>query len=291
MLLDILNKIRPGKSRFVLVHNHIFKNAGSSIDWALKKNFGDNFLDHRDDDLMRRGAAYLGPYLENQKNIRALSTHHLTLPLPDISKVNILQIMMFRHPIERVTSVYSFERKQIEATTPGAIHAQKFNLNDYILWRMRPDVGATIRNFHVLKSLPPKIQRLEAYTSEDVSSAKRYLKSIKLLGLVEKFDESMVLFEHVVGRLGRNIDLSYVKQNVNQDYLGLNREERINNLRSQIDDYTFNLLVANNEQDLELYAWVEREFMARIKSIPDFNNRLDAFRKRCISNETSNHAD
>ena len=33
--------------RVIMVHTHIFKNAGTSLDWVLQKNFGKNFLDHR----------------------------------------------------------------------------------------------------------------------------------------------------------------------------------------------------------------------------------------------------
>lgn len=55
---------------------HAFKNAGSTIDWALEKNFNKAFIDHRDDKNMKKGAAYLGPYLIENLNISALSSHH-----------------------------------------------------------------------------------------------------------------------------------------------------------------------------------------------------------------------
>ena len=39
----------------VIVHIHIFKNAGSSFDSSLRENFGKNFVDHRDDaDIVKR---------------------------------------------------------------------------------------------------------------------------------------------------------------------------------------------------------------------------------------------
>ena len=56
--------------RSVIIHNHLFKNAGSSFDWVLQKNFGDDFVDHREDQEMIEGAKYLGPFLQKHKNIK-----------------------------------------------------------------------------------------------------------------------------------------------------------------------------------------------------------------------------
>ncbi|MCU9611902.1 hypothetical protein OEK97_28760, partial [Escherichia coli] len=43
--------------------------------------------------------------------------------------------------------MYDFEQRQ-QAETPGAIQAKMLSFSDYIRWRMQPDVGPTIRNFH-----------------------------------------------------------------------------------------------------------------------------------------------
>jgi len=96
------------KNRVVIIHNHLFKNAGTTIDFSLKANFGEKFVDHRDDAAMAEGPNYLGPYLEKNPDIVALSTHTLVLPLPSLDGMYLPMIMMLRHPIERVTSIYHF---------------------------------------------------------------------------------------------------------------------------------------------------------------------------------------
>ena len=35
--------------RNVILHYHLFKNAGSTLDWSLQRQFGAGFVDHRDD--------------------------------------------------------------------------------------------------------------------------------------------------------------------------------------------------------------------------------------------------
>ncbi|MBI5006887.1 MAG: hypothetical protein HZB95_07140 [Nitrosomonadales bacterium] len=266
--------------RAVILHNHLFKNAGSSIDWALQNGFGEAFVDHRDDAQMRKGAAYLGPYLVENCKIQALSSHHLTLPLPEIQGVKLLRMMMFRHPIERVTSVYTFERAQVSDTHPGVIHAQKYSLRDYILWRMKPEVGPTIRNFQARKMLPPRKLGQEEFSEDEMSYLKGELQSIEMLGLVERFDESMVLFEECLRKVFAGVDLSYVAQNVGQD-TSLKQANRLEKLKADIGDETYDLLIEHNRSDLRLFALAEAEVAARIARVRDFDEKLADFRARC----------
>ena len=54
--------------RHIILHGHIFKNAGTTFDWSLQKNFGKNFLDHRKDLLMRReGRGHIEELLTNEQ--------------------------------------------------------------------------------------------------------------------------------------------------------------------------------------------------------------------------------
>lgn len=264
----------------VIIHNHIFKNAGSTIDWALHKNFGKAFIDHRDNASMMKGASYLGPYLNENKCIEALSTHHWTLPLPELPNTLLLKIMMFRHPIERVTSVYNFERKHAEGTTPGVDQARKLNLRDYILWRMTPQAGATIRNFHVRRTLPPRKVGHEAISEQDMDASKQFVASVEMLGLVERFDESMVLFEESLKGDFPGIDLSYISQNIGQN-VEESRQARIERLRVEIGEDVFQLLLEKNRADIGLYEWAEKEFASRIAIVPHFQKKLADFESRC----------
>ncbi|HDR50798.1 MAG TPA: hypothetical protein ENN90_04130, partial [Mariniphaga anaerophila] len=64
--------------RKVIIHKHLFKNAGTTFDWSLHNNFGTDFCDHRDDEPMRKeGQPYLIRYLKEHPNIKALSSHHV----------------------------------------------------------------------------------------------------------------------------------------------------------------------------------------------------------------------
>ncbi len=75
--------------RVVIAHGHIFKNAGTTFDWSLQRNFGDGFLDHRDDKKMReRGASHLLELVREQPGLQALSSHCLCRPLPEADGIH-----------------------------------------------------------------------------------------------------------------------------------------------------------------------------------------------------------
>ncbi|MCL7487091.1 MAG: hypothetical protein M8357_02810 [Desulfobulbaceae bacterium] len=241
-----------------------------------------DFVDHRDDANMRRGAGYLGPYLAGHRNIRALSTHHLVLPLPVVNGAELFMIVMLRHPIERVQSVYNFERRQKRGSTPGAKKARKYNFKEYVAWRMRPDSGATIRNFQTIKCLHGhnKYVFKKNITDKAFTQAAATICSADMVGLVEHFDESMVFFEECIRSFFPEIDLSYRMQNVGQTKKK-SRDERIQALRSELGEDLYRELLDKNYWDLKLYDLAEKELARRKEKVDDFSGKLEAFKKRC----------
>jgi hypothetical protein len=139
---------RKSGHRQVLIHAHMFKNAGTTFDWSLQRNFREAFIDHRDDASMRKGADFLGPYLQRERTLHALSSHWITFPLPEPDHIDIHLVLFFRDPIERIRSVYNFERRQQPADTPGAKKAKELGFVEYVEWRMQSAPGPAIRNFH-----------------------------------------------------------------------------------------------------------------------------------------------
>lgn len=270
----------PDVRRVVIIHNHLFKNAGTTLDGALAREFGAAFVDHRDDAAMQQGPRYLEEYLRDHPGVAALSTHHLALPLPVIDGVQFAVITMFRHPIERVTSVYAFERKQEHSPNPGPRKARESSLAEYVAWRLDPLVGPTIRNFHVVKCLPPRLDFLAMPDAADESNALAFARSLAMLGLVERFDESMVLFEEALRPHFPRINLSCVALNVGQS-VAESRGERVRKLREALGEAGFERLETANAPDLRLYAGVVEEFDRRFAALPQAEARLAEFRLRC----------
>lgn len=274
-----MNEPRIENDRVIIVHNHVFKNAGSTIDWALKKNFGEKFLDHRDDAHMIKGEKYLGPFLLENTHIKALSTHHLRPPLPRLASTSFLTIMMFRHPIERVLSVYNFEKVQYDAETLGAKFARNHTLKEYVEWRMKNEVPPTIRNFHIYRTLSAPVNWKKEVTKNELAEAKSYVQNIALLGLVDRFDESMVLFEEQLRPFFPSIDLTYKIQNVGQ-HKRIGFEEKINYLIKEIGEETYHMLIEKNQADIELFDFARNEFQNRMQKCAEFKEKLSVYMKK-----------
>ena len=262
----------------VLLHCHLFKNAGTTIDWALKRSLGCGFVNHRRDRAMIKGGMrYVEKYLALRGYVMAVSSHHMPFdPVFESQRFRYWHIIMLRHPIARSASVYQYEKIQPPASL-GARMAKKHDMRGYFQWRMQDDAPVVIRNFQTRylagrKHPARKLQDLDF----DTALMRARLPNV-LVGFVERFDESMVLFESILREHFRKLDLAHVKQNQNHT----RPKDSIAYLREALGETLFLKLNAENALDLRLYETLAAEFEARIGRIGDFQQRLEGFKNRC----------
>ncbi len=268
--------------RDILLHAHIFKNAGTSFDWSLARCFGEGFVDHREDRAMiQGGASYLAGYIQENPGVSALSSHHLCYPLPELDEVRLHQCLLIRHPLDRITSVYNFERRQ-EAETRGAVAAKQMDFKAYVEWRMRDDVPRTIRDYQTLNvagdhaHMPGSrvpYQRLWGAVSR--------IMNLQCVGVVDRYDESMVVFEHALAKFLPDLDLSYVPQNVSvPEAMTDPLDSRVSDVLEQLGGLAPEVL-RKNSCDIVLYNVANQRLDETIRAVPDFAERLAVFRQRC----------
>ncbi len=263
--------------RNIIAHAHIFKNAGTTIDWILRKNFGAHFNENREDQRMLKEPTYLKSLLELNPMLKAVSSHSMPLPLSPIDDLTLHTIVMLRDPLLRVRSAYEFEKKQ-QANTLGAINAKDKSFKDYVAWRMLPEVPPTIKNMHVRyltrNSMPIKVVLSEGH----LESAIEFVNENQLVGLVEKFDESALIFANHLKQYEIDVDFSYKRQNVGSSTHN-KKELEIRQLQSDLGDELFEKLLLNNALDIKLYKYFEKLFLERIIGIPSFDKKLNELRE------------
>jgi len=266
-----LNPVRP-----VILHFHIFKNAGISIEWTLEKNFlkkysmeayGTPFTQ-----IMSMEAVI--KFLKENTEISVFSSQNIRFPIPSDPSFNFIPIVFIRHPIDRAFSVYNFIRRNPE-TQPASKEARSMDLSEFIQWnldkrsRMLDDCQLTVLSDNNLKN-----------DDERFLSALKRIKQCPILGVVDRFDESMVLAEEHLKTYFVGLDLAYLKQNVT-----LNREDniqqRLESGRAQIGDKLMHLLIERNNYDLKLYNAANEEINLRIKQVDGFLTKLTDFQERC----------
>lgn len=262
--------------RQVLVHAHLFKNAGTTLDFSLKRSFGEGFCDHRDDDGMKRGATYLAPWLRRHPQIKALSSHWVTPPLPRSPFFLCHCLVMLRDPIERALSVYQFERRQQGVDTPGSRRAKELDFSGYMAWQLQPMPGPVVKDYQTricsgdYLGNNPQLRMRQALG---------WLQALPVVGLVGHYDESMVLFEQALRPRFPTLDLSYLPQNITPRQPGPVTIDKRAAALDELGELAASVLAAN-QQDAVLLEWAQQRFWRQWAQLPEREARLAELRVR-----------
>ena len=261
--------------RAILLHAHMFKNAGTTFDWSLERCLGKGFVDHRDDEAMGQGAQYLEAFVRARPQLVALSSHWPGLPPPQLPGIDLHLVLFLRDPIERIRSVYNFERRQQPANTPGSKKAKELGFLDYVRWQLQPMPGPAIKNFHTRYCSG---NYLGGNLDVLYERAQSLLRATPLLGLVHRYDESAVLFEYLLEQTFPRLDLAYRRQNSSVGD-GMDFERRRASVERELEPILHEVLAANR-YDLKLFALAQARFQRALAEIPDLDLRLRRLRDR-----------
>ncbi|MFT4768116.1 MAG: hypothetical protein ACI8RN_001249 [Glaciecola sp.] len=261
----------------VLSHAHLFKNAGTTLDWSLERSFGDRFCDHRDDANMRGNPGYLADFLQSNPQLQALSSHWLPFPLPDVAGQRLIPLVILRNPIERILSVYEFERRQ-DVDHPGTRKARDGDLQSYVSWRLEKGTGPVVRNYQV-RMLSGMYPGYGDGTQFDRAVA--LLDDLPAIGMVDRYRESVVMFEQALKQDFPELDLSFRRQNVRDSSDQRSSDER----RAAVEDELGPLLQSvrdANSLDIALYELACRRFESDWQGLKESDVLLDELDARCM---------
>jgi len=173
-------KVQP--QRTVILHYHLFKNAGTSLDQILKRNFGDAWVTHEFPMKSETNTSQIEDWIRDTPEAQVFSTHTAVGPLPQIEGVRIVSVMLLRDPIERIRSAYRFERRQ-EADTWGAKLAKEQDFEGYVRKRLARSGDRQCRNFQT-----HRLATMEPGNAPELERAIAAAKQITALGSVADFD-------------------------------------------------------------------------------------------------------
>jgi hypothetical protein len=165
--------------------------------------------------------------------------------------VKVIPVIFMRHPIDRMASAYSFESKQ-GGDGFGPVLARNTNLAGYIETRLALGHDQQCRDFHA--------HRFAAMFGEkqgdEATRAKMAVKQLPFVGLVEKFSESLEQLENLLAEEGfEAIKLKPVEKNVSRR-VSKSLEDKLAEIKKQLDEEVFTKLVEANEVDIELFDCV-----------------------------------
>lgn len=203
-------------ARVVLIHHHIFKNAGTSFNYALKQSFQNQFLEF---DLPNSRVVTfdrLAQFIREHPQALAISGHHIAMPTPQEQNYQTLSSVLLRRPLARVRSIYEFEKRQ-QTRTEGAIRAKSLNFRDYVQWRL-DKMPATLSNYQTQYCARVKdLGDAYAATAQDLETALDNLKHCAMVGTVERYDEFLKLVQLRMRQIYPSIVLKPAQLNVTAD--------------------------------------------------------------------------
>jgi hypothetical protein len=196
--------------RTVILQHHLFKNAGTSVDVALRRSFGAGWRS-AEGSGRELTAVDVAALLAAEPEVKALSSHTFRPPFVVPGVLRLLPIVLLRHPLDRVRSAYEFERIQV-AETFGAQLAKQHDFAGYVAARLARTRDRAIRNFQTNKlgqmaGFPPLDD------AEELLSALECITSLPFVGLVETYDYSMQVFSRVLSREFGPVSLEVVRAN------------------------------------------------------------------------------
>lgn len=235
------SRARP---RPLIIHYHLFKNAGTSLDGTLRANFRAswNSFEGSGPEL---SVSELQLYLLERPWITVLSSHKAVLPPPRLPGAEIIPILFIRHPLDRVRSVYDFEVKQ-QADTDGARAAKVMDFPEYVRWRLDRKGDRAIADFQTHRLAkggqgPNELQR-----------AMNGLETLSFVGLVEDYEKSLERLQALLVEYFPPIELTATHLNVTRTN-DLLLEDRLNELEERLGAALFSDLLHANQNDLVIW--------------------------------------
>jgi hypothetical protein len=265
-------------TRCVILHYHTFKNGGSTIESVLEREFAARFAtihgSHPDDTL---DSADLEEFLLRQPEIAAVSSHHLRYPKPVSRHTVYFDCCFLRDPIARLYSCYNHYRRGEEdsrcADWARAYEAREFALH---LIEEAPHLVSDVQ----VTQLANAGEFTRPADARDLERASGVIREMAFPGLVEMFDESLVVAEHFLRPAFPGLRLEYVARNVGPAAAGKKAESR-EYWEGLWGDDVYGLLQRMNEMDLELVRRTRREIARRLERVPRAAEKLADLRARC----------
>jgi hypothetical protein len=265
-------------SRPVLVHYHIFKNAGTSVDFALQRSFGSRwatFEGRHAFDLQT--SEQLGQFLQSRPEVCAVSSHLARPPLPGSE---CRPIVFLRHPLLRVRSVQEFIRRNPDQ--PGCPVTERETLSKFVKWALgsgREEGGGVVCNYQVvhLSNASWRTHVLKAKaTAQDLDEAKSLIVSWGIVGIVEHYKKSTRRFQAAYAQ--QFPDLDFVDVRANRTSAGIpDVESQTREIRDELGSELFERLAEANQLDIELYH----------RAVSRFENAIATHDDRGLSNPSA----
>ena len=248
------------QQRNVLLHYHIFKNAGTTFERVLDDNYGDGHITFDGPfSFSVINQDQLSTIIQRHPNAIACSSHQIYLPSPSATQFRPIPVVFIRHPLLRIRSVFLFGKRSAEKVLETVKRSDPLaGLEEWITQKLSENL-LQISNLQTSMlsrcyNLPPKLEGREGRAHLDLQLAINHLSVVPCLGRVEYFDIDVSSFAETLSRF--DIPFVYTKrraENVSSPDFQNTVEEQLRSMERSLSPETWQKLHWLNHQDLALY--------------------------------------
>ena len=241
-------RVRP----LLLIHYHIFKNAGTSFKWSIIDALGEKAFASYDSSspqgfISRRD---LTSFAVRHPEITVLSSHQAAPPAPAIYGREVFSSILIRDPIARIRSMYAFECRQ-KASSRGAIMAKQLNFKRYVQWRLE-ETPSVLCNYQVYFCSRKPNDDIFLPGPERVEQAIANFDNISIVGTVARYEEWLALTQKVLSTALPQLTLDVKRRNTTEANEP-SEEQILGQLITDLGEATAEYLLENNKLDMCLH--------------------------------------
>jgi hypothetical protein len=247
--------------RFVILHYHFLKNAGTSIENILHRSFGGYFaaIDTPDRDGHVSNDTLLA-LLRGNSLLKAVSSHQLRYPQPLVPGFLFFDVCFLRDPIDRIRSMYDYFRAKPVAGDAVSEVAGESTLGEFIarlIERMPWYVNDAQVNLlsNGIANDPP--------TEDDFHRALAGMLRTSFLGVVDRFHDSLMAGQYFLRPIFPELNCASEAVNVSGGFEST-LAERIAQVRDACDGAVYAELLRLNALDAKLLSLARAEVERRV---------------------------
>lgn len=258
--------------RLVLLHYHILKNGGSTIEEILRRSLPETFASfdhpHRDAEIR---PAELVEFLNEHPTVNAFSSHQIFYPVPRAPGFLFFDLCFLRDPFDRIRSIYDYFRGKPADDDPIRMLAHGNTLRDFV-GRLIEEMPWAVNDVQV-NLLAHGLVNDTPRGFEDLETATRRMRETSFLGVVNCFEESLVAGEYAMRTVFPALDCAQERVN-DSARPGSTMEQRLERFKTDLGDDVFSELARLNAMDLELLRRARAEVRRRFENTPGAGERL-----------------
>jgi hypothetical protein len=248
-----------------MLHYHFLKSAGMAIEDMLRRSFEKNYasIDTEDRDGHMSTAALLA-LLNSNPHLKAVSSHQIRYPVPQVRGFMFFDLCFLRDPIDRIRSIYDYFRDKPGAGDPVSECANSLRLGEFIAFLIKEmpwyinDAQVNLLANGIVNDCP---------SAQDFDRATAQMLRTSFLGVVDRFGESMVAGQYFLQPGFPELACWGVPTNTTAR-VDSTLEERKALVREACDSNTYSELLRLNAMDSKLVDLARAEVERRFRCVP-----------------------